>query len=390
MNALQDASSTVQVSAIEIYGNQPFDLLSSRKPMSLTNRDSTDLVVTMTHPLTGKPVTNGFLHPVSCTCITCYGKRRAKKTNAQSSTARVSNQSPILAGETFQSVKSATDIAQICRLIETTRVSQSHLLNDRSSRSHCLVKVELTKKSGKSATQRTLLIVDLAGSERFEKSGVQGKNYNEAVAINQSLTVLGRVILQLRQKATHVAFRDSVLTTLLRPSLEGSALTSVVVCLSLDPENVDESISSLRYGQSMSSVKMDVQRNESRSIEAEKSILSAQISTLKEKKIELEKAGQQGGFQIGASSHEKQMLQENFDRYEIAKGTLQKVKEMCLENKNDQKLKLQLITCQSEVDHFKDMIIRQKTIKNLWNEPSAIYVATMGEIKSLESRLASF
>ena len=48
------------------------------------------------------------------------------------------------------------------------------------------------------------------------------------MGINGSLTALGKVIRALGERASHVPFRDSVLTKLLRSSLEGKATTAVV------------------------------------------------------------------------------------------------------------------------------------------------------------------
>ena len=56
-------------------------------------------------------------------------------------------------------------IAELARLVESERVAHSHALNDRSSRSHCLVHLHLMERSGASMVRRQLLFVDLAGSE---------------------------------------------------------------------------------------------------------------------------------------------------------------------------------------------------------------------------------
>jgi hypothetical protein len=50
----------------------------------------------------------------------------------------------------------------------------------------------------------TLQLVDLAGSERLKKSKVEGSAKIEAVGINESLLVLGKVISSLVESKTHV------------------------------------------------------------------------------------------------------------------------------------------------------------------------------------------
>jgi kinesin family protein 5 len=83
-------------------------------------------------------------------------------------------------------------------------------------------------------TKRQLLVVDLAGSERILRSGAEGVAAAQAMAINTSLTALGKVVRALGAKSAHVPYRDSTLTQLLRSSLAGRACTSVVVTVASD------------------------------------------------------------------------------------------------------------------------------------------------------------
>jgi hypothetical protein len=67
-------------------------------------------------------------------------------------------------GETLQPLRSAADVARLARTVELTRTAVGHLLNARSSRSHCLVHLHLTEQvAGGGVTRRQLLFVDLAG-----------------------------------------------------------------------------------------------------------------------------------------------------------------------------------------------------------------------------------
>ena len=60
------------------------------------------------------------------------------------------------------------------------RSAKSHELNERSSRSHCLVKVAWMHHK----RRLHVLFVDLAGSERVLKSGVQGMRLAEVCSID--------------------------------------------------------------------------------------------------------------------------------------------------------------------------------------------------------------
>lgn len=63
--------------------------------------------------------------------------------------------------------------------------------------------------------------MDLAGSEKFSKTGATGDRLKEGCNINKSLTVLGKVISNLADKAmgksknTVTPYRESSLTRIL-------------------------------------------------------------------------------------------------------------------------------------------------------------------------------
>lgn len=59
-------------------------------------------------------------------------------------------------------------------------------------------------------------LVDLAGSELVKKSGAMDGRLTEAIGINSSLLVLGRVIAALAESRSHVPYMESKLTTALR------------------------------------------------------------------------------------------------------------------------------------------------------------------------------
>ncbi|XP_069136429.1 kinesin-like protein KIF22-B [Argopecten irradians] len=98
-------------------------------------------------------------------------------------------------------------------------------LNDRSSRSHCILLLNV-KKTQLSAPFKELhgkvYLIDLAGSEDNRRTGNQGIRLKESGAINKSLFVLGEVVDAINSNLPRVPYRNSKLTRLLQDSIGGS------------------------------------------------------------------------------------------------------------------------------------------------------------------------
>ncbi|KAJ3365965.1 hypothetical protein GGF32_007465 [Allomyces javanicus] len=157
----------------------------------------------------------------------------------------------------------------VLRLIDTgnqLRTVASTQMNDVSSRSHAVFQIILTQKKYDEETNMStervsrISFVDLAGSERANSTGASGQRLKEGANINKSLSALGKVISALaelsggastsggsKQRATHVPYRDSVLTWLLKDSLGGNSRTVMISCVSPASINAPESLSTLRY-----------------------------------------------------------------------------------------------------------------------------------------------
>ncbi|KEG12038.1 kinesin [Trypanosoma grayi] len=171
-----------------------------------------------------------------------------------SNTARTSSNTPFRGGG--MPVSSVDDLRRCYSLASRNRVTKGHQRNDTSSRSHAVFILQLrfdltgSRRVGNEAPPKSVYsyvaMVDLAGSERVKDTKVEGAALREAQYINKSLSALSSVLLALYQRSSHVPYRDSKLTRLLRPCLEwGRVLTLVHVT----PCSAEETINCLKFAE---------------------------------------------------------------------------------------------------------------------------------------------
>lgn len=107
----------------------------------------------------------------------------------------------------------------------------------------------------------TINLVDLAGSERVSKSYAKGEALEEAKKINQSLSSLGKVINCIVKNSTHIPYRDSKLTRLLKESLGGNNKTTLIVNCSMHYSQMEETLSTMRFAQSAKLIQNKIYMN---------------------------------------------------------------------------------------------------------------------------------
>ncbi|XP_072314389.1 kinesin-like protein KIF6 [Eucyclogobius newberryi] len=148
---------------------------------------------------------------------------------------------------------------------DTNRIIAETPMNQASTRSHCIFTVHLCRREPGSATVRRskLHLVDLAGSDRVNKTGLNGQLLTEAKYINLSLHYLEQVIIALSEKnRSHIPYRNSMLTSVLRDSLGGNCMTTMIATMAVDKRNIDESISTCRFAQRVALIKNEAVLNE--------------------------------------------------------------------------------------------------------------------------------
>lgn len=157
-------------------------------------------------------------------------------------------------GVNEKTVKTIDDLFKYQKYGKERRVTRQTNMNDESSRSHSILTLNIETltmiEGGQHVRKARLNLVDLAGSERVAKTGAEGQGFKEGVSINYALMILGNCISALTSKnRSHIPYRDSSLTKLLRDSLGGNAKTLMIATLGPADYNFSESMSTLRYAE---------------------------------------------------------------------------------------------------------------------------------------------
>lgn len=160
---------------------------------------------------------------------------------------RTTKEGPVIQDLSEVSVNSAREAIDLYIAGEKERKYASTGMNDKSSRSHVILKVFIeSRPKSRPLIKFTscLMLVDLAGSECIENTKVRGMNKQEGASINRSLLSLSRIIKTLAKnqeskkdhrdkekgnKDSYINYRDSKLTRIFEPIFKGTCKT-IVIC----------------------------------------------------------------------------------------------------------------------------------------------------------------
>ncbi|ESQ47441.1 hypothetical protein EUTSA_v10027628mg [Eutrema salsugineum] len=179
-------------------------------------------------------------------------------------------------------VGSTEDVLELMNIGLMNRTVGATALNERSSRSHCVLSVHVrgVDVETDSVLRGSLHLVDLAGSERVDRSEATGERLKEAQHINKSLSALGDVIFALAHKNPHVPYRNSKLTQVLQSSLGGQAKTLMFVQVNPDGDSYAETVSTLKFAERVSGVELGAAKSNKEGRDVRQ--LMEQVSNLKD------------------------------------------------------------------------------------------------------------
>ncbi|XP_034910927.1 kinesin-like protein KIN-13B isoform X2 [Populus alba] len=156
-----------------------------------------------------------------------------------------------------------SDVETIKDLIEkgsATRSTGTTGANEESSRSHAILQLAIKRSvdGNESKPPRPvgkLSFIDLAGSERGADTTDNDKQTRmEGAEINKSLLALKECIRALDNDKSHIPFRGSKLTEVLRDSFVGNSRTVMISCISPSSGSCEHTLNTLRYADRVKSL----------------------------------------------------------------------------------------------------------------------------------------
>ncbi|TPP44872.1 Kinesin motor domain family protein [Leishmania donovani] len=199
-----DIDAVVYVSFYEIYGRKIFDLLNNRK--RLFAREDADKVIN-------------------------------------------------ICGLSEHQVTDIQEIFDVITAGSAYRAAGQTSANAESSRSHAVLQVEVRETRSANARRAPKTIgrisfIDLAGNERgADTFDCDRKTRMEGAEINKSLLALKECIRALGMGKSHVPFRGSILTEVLRDSFTGNSRTTMISTISPSSQHCVNTLNTLRYTQ---------------------------------------------------------------------------------------------------------------------------------------------
>ncbi|KAH0922603.1 kinesin-like protein KIN-7B isoform X1 [Brassica rapa] len=158
-------------------------------------------------------------------------------------------------------VESRQHLQHLIGICEGQRQVGETALNDKSSRSHQIIRLTIQSSLREIAGRvqsfmATLNLVDLAGSERVSQTNADGLRLKEGNHINQSLLTLTTVIRKLSsgKQGDHIPYRNSKLTRILQNSLGGNSRTAIICTISPALSHVAQTKKTLSFATSAKEV----------------------------------------------------------------------------------------------------------------------------------------
>ena len=214
---------------------------------------------------------------IYCSYIEIYNEKINDLLNNNSTNLKLiedKNYGTIVSGTKRVKIKNFQEGIAIKDYGEENRKYRETLINEYSSRSHCIFQIYLEQfhlDENENITKSyysCLNLIDLAGSERLSDNKKNVKYIGETNYINKSLFMLTNVINKLAENSSsfnknkYIPYRDSKLTRLLSQSLGGNSITTIICTISPAKINYNQTLSTLNFASRAKCVKLEAKKNE--------------------------------------------------------------------------------------------------------------------------------
>ncbi|XP_059650854.1 kinesin-like protein KIN-10A [Cornus florida] len=293
----------------------------------------------------------------------------------------------------FISGNEAGKISKEIQKVEKRRIVKSTLCNERSSRSHCMIILDVPTVGGQ------LMLVDMAGSENIEQAGQNGFEAKmQTGKINQGNIALKRVVESIANGDSHVPFRDSKLTMLLQDSFEDDkSKILMILCASPDPREIHKTISTLEYGAKAKCIVRGPHTPTKEKIGGEDSssalILGSRIAAMDQFIFKLqmenklrEKERNEAHKELVKKEEEISSLRAKLEKVEVkGSGTSEEVINLKVNELLKQELEKKIQECQKMANEFVELE-RRKMEERIWQQQQEVEMLRR-RLEEIESEL---
>ncbi|CAK7290646.1 Kinesin-like protein KIF18B [Vulpes lagopus] len=175
----------------------------------------------------------------------------------------------VVQGLSFHQPTSAEQLLEMLTRGNCNRTQHPTDANATSSRSHAIFQIFVKQQDRVPGLTQALRVakmslIDLAGSERASSTHAKGERLREGANINRSLLALINVLNALadaKGRKSHVPYRDSKLTRLLKDSIGGNCHTVMIATVSPSSLAYEDTYNTLKYADRAKEIKLALKSN---------------------------------------------------------------------------------------------------------------------------------
>nr|XP_020027014.1 kinesin-like protein KIF18B isoform X2 [Castor canadensis] len=175
----------------------------------------------------------------------------------------------VVQGLSFHQPASAEQLLEMLTRGNHSRTQHPTDANATSSRSHAIFQIFVKQQDRVPGLTRALQVakmslIDLAGSERASSTHAKGERLREGANINRSLLALINVLNALadaKGRKSHVPYRDSKLTRLLKDSVGGNCRTVMIAAISPSSLTYEDTYNTLKYADRAKEIRLALKSN---------------------------------------------------------------------------------------------------------------------------------